>query len=99
MEILATIPWSSIGLSGMAVLAVYLVLTGRIVPKSTLDKAEQRGDQWREAHIESERQRQEALDIARDNTTAMEKYAERVDLPTALVKALRGGQSHQEDQT
>ena len=94
VDAVAAIPWQSIGLSGMAVLAVYLVLTGKIVPRSSLDDARTDRDQWREAQIKSEERRGVLLHELRRTTTALERLAGSKDLGVALLRSIRKEQGH-----
>jgi hypothetical protein len=60
------------GIGGLLSLAVWLILTGRIVPRSTLLDAYRQRDTWQEAHRQSEEARhddreqvRELLEVAR----------------------------------
>jgi hypothetical protein len=61
--------WTAGSLLG---LAIFLILIGRLVPKSQLDKAEEAAEKWRlayeaekEAHALSEAQTSELLELAK----------------------------------
>lgn len=63
---------ADLGVSGLLVLVVLLILTGRLVPRSTLLDMREERDTWRAAHSESEAARQaeremttELLDLSR----------------------------------
>ncbi|GGU90900.1 hypothetical protein GCM10010275_29850 [Streptomyces litmocidini] len=56
-EILGFTP-TNMSLSGLLALVVLLVLTGRLVPRSTLQDMRDERDTWRAAHMESEAARQ-----------------------------------------
>ena len=99
MPDLAAIPWQSIGLSGMAVLAVYLVLTGRITHRSQTEDARTDRDQWRDAHSRSEESRRLLLDELRRMTTAMERLAGQKDLGVALLRSIRSGTPTDQEDT
>ncbi|MFB6811257.1 hypothetical protein [Streptomyces sp. NPDC056387] len=49
---------ADLGVSGLLVLVVLLILTGRLVPRSTLLDMREERDTWRAAHTESEAARQ-----------------------------------------
>ncbi|MEV6569915.1 hypothetical protein [Streptomyces sp. NPDC051577] len=49
---------ADLGVSGLLVLVVLLILTGRLVPRATLLDMRQERDTWREAHGVSETARQ-----------------------------------------
>ncbi|THA56091.1 hypothetical protein [Streptomyces sp. A1136] len=49
---------TDLGVSGLLVLVVLLILTGRLVPRSTLLDMREERDTWRAAHTESEAARQ-----------------------------------------
>lgn len=56
-EVLGFTP-TDMGLSGLLALVVLLILTGRLVPRSTLQDVRDERDTWRAAHMESEAARQ-----------------------------------------
>ena len=49
---------TDLGLTGLMGLVVLLILTGRLVPRSTLLDMREERDTWRAAHVESEAARQ-----------------------------------------
>jgi hypothetical protein len=49
---------TDLGAAGLLVLVVLLILTGRLVPRSTLLDMREERDTWRAAHTESEAARQ-----------------------------------------
>ncbi|MFE3578701.1 hypothetical protein [Streptomyces vinaceus] len=49
---------ADLGVSGLLVVVVLLILTGRLVPRSTLVDMREERDTWRAAHSESEAARQ-----------------------------------------
>jgi hypothetical protein len=49
---------TDLGAAGLLVLVVLLILTGRLVPRTTLVDMREERDTWRAAHGESERARQ-----------------------------------------
>lgn len=49
---------TNLGAAGLLVLVVLLILTGRLVPRSTLLDMRDERDTWRSAHAESEAARQ-----------------------------------------
>jgi hypothetical protein len=49
---------TDLGVSGLLVLVVLLILTGRLVPRATLVDMREERDTWRAAHAESEAARQ-----------------------------------------
>ncbi|MFJ7990318.1 hypothetical protein [Streptomyces sp. NPDC096351] len=53
---------TDLGISGLLALVVLLVLTGRLVPRSTLQDMREERDTWRAAHAESEAARQAERD-------------------------------------
>src|SRR5688572_11858797 len=71
-EGLQAVTWDglgTVGLGGMAIVAVYLVLTGRLVPRSALDDSQKERDAWRT-------QAQDAIKELATVTRAVEKQAE-----------------------
>jgi hypothetical protein len=62
---------SQAGPTALLALVVLLVLTGRLVPRSTLEDAHQERDTWRAAHVESEKARREE----REQTEALLEMA------------------------
>ena len=101
VEVVAAVPWETLGLSGMAVLAVYLVLTGRIVPRSTHQDARDDRDGWQAAHARSEKSRRLLLEELRRTTPALERIAGTKDLGVALLRSVRreatSGDEQEED--
>lgn len=66
------LPVSAAGATTLLALVVLLILTGRLVPRSTLQDMREERDTWRAAHSESEKARQaereqvgELLEMAR----------------------------------
>jgi hypothetical protein len=49
-DLLGGISIGSIGQSGLNVITILLILSGKLVPKSTLDNARADGQTWRGAH-------------------------------------------------
>jgi hypothetical protein len=49
-DLLGGVAVGDIGLSGLVVLAVLMLMTGRLVPKSTLENAREDAKVWRQAH-------------------------------------------------
>lgn len=47
-ELLSGVPIGDIGISGLVVLFILAILTGRLVPKSTLDNEKENSKTWRE---------------------------------------------------
>lgn len=82
MSELALIPWETIGLSGMAIFAVALVLTGKIVPAKDRDE-------WREQARESEKSRQKALAELGAMNRALWKIADNRELGVSALQSLR----------
>lgn len=37
-EVLSVVPWDTIGVGGLAVLFAWLVMTGRLIPRATLER-------------------------------------------------------------
>ena len=100
-EAIESVPWGALTPIGLLLFAVLLVLTGRLVPRSSLDDERRRGDQWREQAMKRDEQTESQFEIVRENTRAVNRLADRVDLPTQMVQSLRGeqpGNPHQEEQ-
>lgn len=85
---------ADLGVSGLLVLVVLLILTGRLVPRATLQDMREERDTWRAAHTESEAARQaereqvtELLELSRTAghvLTALPRATEgRADAPLA----------------
>lgn len=101
MPDLAAVPWGAITAPGMLFVAVWLILTGRIVPRSTHQDARDDRDQWKAAHGRSEEARGLLLEELRRTTTALERLAGSKDLSVALLRSVRrettSGTTEQED--
>lgn len=54
-----TIPWDTIGPAGLLAILILLILTGRLVPRRTMEDALHDRDEWRTAHRISEAARVE----------------------------------------
>lgn len=50
-DLLGGVAIGDVGLSGLVVLFVLGILTGRLVPKSTLDASNANGSKWQEAYM------------------------------------------------
>lgn len=58
---LAAVPWGAVTPWGVIMFAVTLVLTGRLVPKKSVDEIRADRDYWRKAAIERSKQMQVLL--------------------------------------
>lgn len=72
------------GAGGIVALVVWMILTGRLVPRATLRDAYRQRDTWQEAHGVSE----EARHLEREQTRELLEFARTADhvlaaLPTA----------------
>ena len=50
-DLLGGLALGDIGLSGVVILFVLAIMTGRLVPKSTLDNSNANGSKWQEAYM------------------------------------------------
>ena len=96
MPDLSAVPWGAITAPGMLLVAVWLVLTGRFVPRAVLDDAlrrerewQEQAEAWREAHGTSEKSRGLLLDVNARTTTALERLAGSKDLAVSLLRSVR----------
>ena len=77
------IPWvGDLGPTALVALAVWLILTGRLVPRKTLEKAEREAEHWRHA---SESEAQARRLEAQQNGQMIEALA----LHTRLLESIR----------
>ena len=58
------VPWPAAGAGGLVGLCVLLVLTGRLVPRSTLMAERRRADKWEAVAVEALRQNGKLVDGA-----------------------------------
>ena len=87
------IPWAAIGAltpSGMLMLAVWLILSGKLVPKATLDRETTRGDQWRDTAAKKQEIIQVQAETIRDQAVISETVAK---VMAAVQDANRAGES------
>ena len=87
------IPWAAIGAltpSGMLMLAVWLILSGKLVPKATLDRETTRGDQWRDTAAKKQEIIQVQAETIRDQAVISETVAK---VMAAVQDASRAGES------
>lgn len=63
--------WPSLGATGLLALAVILVLTGRLVPRSTLRDMRDERDKWKAAHDVSAEQVTRMLSEEQTSTAVM----------------------------
>lgn len=88
-----SIPWAAIGAltpSGMLMLAVWLILSGKLVPKATLDRETTRGDQWRDTAAKKQEIIQVQAETIRDQAVISETVAK---VMAAVQDANRAGES------
>ncbi|MCZ4142286.1 hypothetical protein BZG17_31325, partial [Escherichia coli] len=86
-------PWAAIGAltpSGMLMLAVWLILSGKLVPKATLDRETTRGDQWRDTAAKKQEIIQVQAETIRDQAVISETVAK---VMAAVQDANRAGES------
>lgn len=50
-ELLGEVGVGDLGLSGLVILIMLAILTGKLVPQKTLDRANQNADKWQEAYM------------------------------------------------
>lgn len=87
------IPWAAIGAltpSGMLMLAVWLILSGKLVPKATLEREATRGDQWRDTAAKKQEIIQAQAETIRDQAVVSETV---VKVMSALQEANKAGDS------
>lgn len=95
---LAGVPWQQLGLAGMAIFAVALVLTGRLVPRSTLTDAFKARDEWAAHARDSEKSRQVALEELSSMNRSLHALATQKELSVAMLQSVRA-RSEQEEST
>ncbi|KUM31565.1 hypothetical protein AQ436_00035 [Arthrobacter sp. EpRS66] len=85
------IPWAAAGAltpSGLVILTVLLILTGKLVPKATLDRETKRGDQWRETAAKKQEIIQVQAETIRDQAVISETVAK---VMSAVQEANKAG--------
>lgn len=91
MTDLATLPWDSVGTVGLAMIVMGLVVTGRLVPRATLDRltadAAQQIDYLRQ-HIDA--QQAVKSELVQQNSELLSTAT----LATTLLKAVAPRESH-----
>src|ERR1044072_1174194 len=65
---------------------VTLILTGRLVPRSTLNDAWKDRDLWHQAHAESERTRQAVAEVLNQNSDLLDKVIVQGAIANELLK-------------
>lgn len=70
-------------------LAVWLILSGKLVPKSTLDRETSRGDQWRDTAAKKQEIIQVQAETIRDQAVVSETVAK---VMSAVQEANRAGE-------
>ncbi|UJQ86366.1 membrane protein [Gordonia phage Wojtek] len=60
--------WSDLSAGALVAIIVMLILLGRLVPKSSLIKAEKEAEYWREAAMKALNQNTELINAARSGT-------------------------------
>lgn len=86
-----TIPWAAIGAltpSGMLMLAVWLILTGRIVPKSTYEVMVKARDDWQATAEKKQEIIHTQAETIRDQAVVSETVAK---VMSAVQEANRAG--------
>ena len=71
--------------------AVTAVLTGRLVPRSTLTDARADRDLWKQAHAESEKTRQAVADLLNKNSDMLDRVIVQGAIANELLNQLRSG--------
>ena len=71
-------------------LAVWLILSGKLVPKATLDRETTRGDQWRDTAAKKQEIIQVQAETIRDQAVISETVAK---VMAAVQDANRAGES------
>jgi hypothetical protein len=84
---LANLGWETVAI-GMLLLAlgafVWAILTGRLVPRSSLEDSHKERDLWRQAHQESEHTRQAVADM-------LDKIITQSTVTNEILNQLRSG--------
>ena len=70
-QTLAAVPWSDLGAGGLVVLAVLLLLTGRIVTRAVYEDMTRQRDKWEAAWKDSQRALADRDALIDANTEAM----------------------------
>lgn len=83
-------PWGQIGPSALAALAVFLILTGRLVPRSYLKDSERREQEWRALALESQKQSGELIQVNRDLTVTGQTSQAMIRAITDVANERRG---------
>lgn len=87
---MGTFPWGQIGPSALAALAVFLILTGRLVPRSYLKDSERREQEWRALALESQKQSGELIQVNRDLTVTGQTSQAMIRAITDVANERRG---------
>jgi len=82
LEMITAIPPSILsqgGFGALVAVSVWLIYTGRLVPRSTLQKAEEREQKWQQAAEEMARQNRQLLENNRIVNDFMKAYPQQRD--------------------
>ena len=93
------LPWGAwLGIAGtgwaLAASCAWLVYTGRLVPRTTLEDATHDRDEWRAAHRISEAARLEIqgrMSVVTDTATMLDQFMREMQTRLRRSKALDGG--------
>lgn len=86
------IPWATIGAltpNGLLMVTILLILTGKLVPKQTLDRETTRGDQWRDTAAKKQEIIQVQAETIRDQAVISETVAK---VMSAVQEANKAGE-------
>ncbi len=64
----ASFPWTQVSASVILAFAVWLILTGRLVPRSFLQQTREQGEQWKQLFNESQDNVSELVGMVKDLT-------------------------------
>lgn len=73
-----SIPWAAIGAltpNGLLMVTIWLILSGKLVPRATLDRETTRGDQWRDTAAKKQEIIQVQAETIRDQAVISETVA------------------------
>ncbi|MBF6672454.1 hypothetical protein [Glutamicibacter sp. FBE19] len=85
------IPWAAIGAltpNGLLMVTIWLILSGKLVPKATLDRETTRGDQWRDTAAKKQEIIQVQAETIRDQAVISETVAK---VMSAVQEANKAG--------
>lgn len=85
------IPWAAIGAltpNGLLMVTIWLILSGKLVPKATLDRETTRGDHWRDTATKNQEIIREQAEAINEQSVVSETV---IKVMSAVQEANRAG--------